>query len=75
MAQRTREHHEAGERAEAERLANEAAELEIAAGEGFGGQHPTDTSGAEPVRLITPRGAHCWITPRVLVTGTLLSEC
>jgi pimeloyl-ACP methyl ester carboxylesterase len=47
MAQRTREHHEAGERAEAERLANEAAELEIAAGEGFGGQHPTDTSGAD----------------------------
>ncbi len=46
MAQRTREHHEAGERAEAERLAREAAELEIA-DEAFGGLDSSVDSGSE----------------------------
>ena len=46
MAQRTREHHEAGERAEAERLAREAAELEIA-DEAFGGLDSSVDGGSE----------------------------
>jgi len=46
MAQRTREHHEAGEREAAERLAREAAELEIA-GEAFGGSGPGDAGGED----------------------------
>jgi pimeloyl-ACP methyl ester carboxylesterase len=40
MVQRTREHHEAGQREAAERLANEAAELEIAATEWTGEPDP-----------------------------------